>query len=635
MIKFFLIWLFSLAFFSAFSQSHLLQQAYDQIPVVYANIVPDSLGDLYFDNGKLVEKQTFYTLYNIRIQPEGTEKGILFDFNNKDFYGTIYYGLFPKQLPVYPELVFFKKSAKIRDGKAEINISDLKEKYDIAGWEETGKAMLGYRIVNSYGRIIYDGRIRVEGKGPFKAGLSVIEGPFVTRVTDNAAYISFITNKPCNPYVEVNGREYRPMSRMGNPLGDVKHEINVNHLKPDTTYIYKVHFGDYTETYRFKTAPKPGDKKPFVFAYTSDSRAGAGSGERDIYGTNAYIMKKMVTLAVSGHAAFFQFTGDLINGYSSNIGETNLEYANWKRNLEPFWHYMPFYVGMGNHEVVVTNFDNGSKYGVSIDKFPFINKSGEKIFADNFVNPGNGPESEDGAVYDPQPDKTNFPPYKENVYYYTYGNMAMIVLNSNYWYSVNTNLIPEIGGNPHGYIMDNQLAWLEQTIEKLDKDSNIDHVFVTIHTPAFPNGGHSENDMWYNGNNSIRPTVAGEPVKTGIIQRRDEFLDILINKSKKVVALLAGDEHNYSRMKITNETIIYPEKYHGKKLKISRPFWQITNGSAGAPYYGQQQLPWSPSVEMFSTQYALMLFYIDGDKVRLKVINPDTMELIEDIDLIK
>ncbi len=86
-------------------------------------------------------------------------------------------------------------------------------------------------------------------------------------------------------------------------------------------------------------------------------------------------------------------------------------------------------------------------------------------------------------------------------------------------------------------------------------------------------------------------------------------------------------------MKLTKKTPIYPENYKGKKLKISRPFWHITNGSAGAPYYGQQQLPWSESVEKFSIQYALMLFYIDGKTVTLKVINPDTLEEIEEVRL--
>lgn len=139
--------------------------------------------------------------------------------------------------------------------------------------------------------------------------------------------------------------------------------------------------------------------------------------------------------------------------------------------------------------------------------------------------------------------------------------------------------------------------------------------------------------MWYYGNNNIRPTVAGVPVNKGIIERRDELLNIMINRSDKVLVLLCGDEHNYSRMKLTQNTPIYPKGYKGKRLKISRPFWQITNGSAGAPYYGQQQLPWSESVEKFSTQYALMLFDINGEQVSLRVINPATLEEIETINL--
>ena len=209
----------------------------------------------------------------------------------------------------------------------------------------------------------------------------------------------------------------------------------------------------------------------------------------------------------------------------------------------------------------------------------------------------------------------------------------MIVLNSDYWYNPSEENIPKIGGNLHGYIMDNQLAWLKKTIEMFEKDSTIDHVFVTLHTPAFPNGGHSGNDMWYNGNNDFRPYIAGKPVKKGIIERRDEFLDILSNKSSKVVAILCGDEHNYSRMKLTNATPIYPENYKGGKISISRSIWQITNGSAGAPNYEQEKMPWSRFVEKFTTQFALAFFHIDGGKVTLEVINPDTLETIEEVEL--
>jgi hypothetical protein len=94
--------------------------------------------------------------------------------------------------------------------------------------------------------------------------------------------------------------------------------------------------------------------------------------------------------------------------------------------------------------------------------------------------------------------------------------------------------------------MDNQIKWLRETIAKLEKDRDIDHIFVTQHTPAFPNGGHSRDDMWYSGDNSKRPFIAGKPVDKGIIERRDEYLDILINESTKVVGMLTGDEHNYN-----------------------------------------------------------------------------------------
>ena len=127
----------------------------------------------------------------------------------------------------------------------------------------------------------------------------------------------------------------------------------------------------------------------------------------------------------------------------------------------------------------------------------------------------------------------------------------------------------------------------------------------------------------------FRPYIAGKPVDKGIIERRDEFLNIMVNKSKKVIALLCGDEHNYNRMRIDETTRIYPEGWDGNRLKLSRTIWQITNGSAGAPYYGQEKLPWSNSVKIFSTQYALVFFNVDGGTIDVEVINPDTGEEVD------
>ncbi len=611
----------------------------DLIPEVYSNIVVKN-GNLYFQSNKTGDlapekkNNTFYTLENISKLPKGTENGVAFDFGNDKFYGTIYYGLYSKQNIKYQYPVLFKKTAKIIKGKAEINIKQMSGRYDIAGFTKTGKFKLGYRITNNNGELIYDGVVNVKGKGPFTVDLTITQGPFVNKVAPTSVTIWFNTSSPSTPYVEVNSKKYyAPVQMLGNMRGDLHHEIPINNLKPDTEYQYTVHYGDNAETYSFRTAPKEGSRTEFTFAYASDSRAGSGGGERNLFGVNAYTIKKMAALALKENARFMQFTGDLISGYSNNIGKHKLEYANWKITMQPYWHYIPFMVAPGNHEALLTVFDDGTKYGVSIDKFPFNSVSDEAVFAKEFVNPENGPVSEDGTYYDPDKNNMDFPPYKETAYYYTYDNVAFVVLNSNYWYTPDELQIPETSGNVHGYVMDKELEWMKQTIDMLDKDNNIDHIFVTLHTPAFPNAGHSGDDMWYGGNNKIRPYVAGKKVKKGIIERREEFLDILINRSEKVLALLCGDEHNYTRLEITDDMPRFPKNYKGIRTKISRPFWQITNGSAGAPYYGLENLPWTKNVKQFSTQYALMLFDIHGKSVKLRVINPDTFEKIEDVTL--
>jgi hypothetical protein len=626
---------YTLVFFLLFSGSLLSQNAEIQIPKSYTNIIYKG-NKLYFknpENGKLAPQKIarpFEQIQNLGVMPTGTKNGIAFNFNNLSFNGILYYGLYSSLPQKYAYPVYFKKFAVIKNGKAAINLKQTAGRYDIAGWEQTGQMKLGYRIVNNAGVILYDGKINVIGKGPFTPDLTITDGPLVNMLSEDGAVISFETNQPCTPDVVVNGKKYTNPAETG-----LHHEIRLSGLKASESYQYTVNYGRHAETYSFKTAPKEGSRAPFTFAYASDSRKATGGGERDIYGVNAYVLKRMAVLAAKENAVFMQFTGDLINGYSSSLGEQELEYANWKNTVEPYWHYMPFVIAPGNHEAFLKVFDNGSHYGVSVDNFPFDKVSAEKVFADEFVNPQNGPATEDGATYDPDKNTIDFPSYKETAYYYVYGNMAMVILNSNYWYTPNPHQIPLTGGNVHAYIMDNQLKWLKSTLAKLQNDSRIDHIFVTLHTPAFPNAGHGGDDMWYGGNNQIRPWVNGKPVKKGIIERRDQFLNLLINKNPKVLALLCGDEHNYTRMLINNRTPRYPKDYKKPEVKLERGLWQITNGSAGAPYYGLQKMPWSGFVKKYTTQHALMLFDVDGKKVTLRVINPDTFEKIETVVLTK
>ncbi|MCF8366351.1 MAG: metallophosphoesterase family protein [Bacteroidales bacterium] len=602
------------------------------IPKSYSNIYVDDTGNIYFQHPETGAKSYAADISEFRysefqINPTGTDAGMEFDFMAPGFEGLIYYGLINEKDVNFPQPVFFKKPAVISGGKANIPMAALRGKYDFTDWETSGEILLGYRIVFYDGTMIYDSRVRLTDLFPFKTAVTVIDGPYLNQVGPNSAIISFTTNFETRSSVEINNTTFKNRSKT------TRHEIKIDGLKASTKYNYTVNADTYQRKLWFKTAPEKGSQEPFIFAFASDSRAGKGGGERNLYGANVYIIKKMAALTLANGADFMQYTGDLINGYATDRDYMLLQYQNHKRGIEPFAHRIPFIIGIGNHEALNLNFITGNQMLASIDKFPWDTESTESVFAEIVVNPLSSLKSEDGSKYDPDPKSVDFPSYDETVFYYTYGNMAMVVLNSDYWYAPAEDAIKFTSGNPHGYIMDNQLAWLKETILNLEEDKKINHIFVTIHTPAFPNGGHAKDDMWYNGNNEVRPYVAGQAVEKGIIQRRDEFLDILINQSKKTVALLCGDEHNYSRTRITKAMQMYPEDYPHQKLEISRTFWQLTNGAAGAPYYAQEQLPWTNNVEAFSTQYALIFFHIEGNKIKVEVLNPDTLEKIEDFDL--
>lgn len=621
-----MLWLCAFAIAFIFAQK-------PAVPSIHANLRYDDSGKLVMEkNGRIIpatEIPAPYTLQQMLGNTQGTAEGIAFDFQLPALRGTMYYGFIPYADMKHPQPVFLGRALSIVNGKAIINIKqNLSGRYDMIGWGKTGYGTLGYRVLNERGDQLYDGIVSFKGTGPFEVIPTIIEGPFINMLTPDGAVISFTTNLPVQATIKTGGRTF------ADDQATTRHEIKIAGLKPATTYDYSIQYGAMTQSYTFKTAPQPGSRKAFTFAYASDSRAGTGGGERNLYGANAYIMKKMAALAFQQQVAFMQFSGDLINGYLTNRGQMDLQYANWKRSVQPWAHHFPIVATMGNHEAFMHVFrDTVENMIHRIDRFPFDTESAEKVFADHFVNPLNGPTSEDGSKYDPNPNATDFPSYAENVFYYTYDNIAMIVLNSDYWYAPSIAASSHPGGNLHGYVMDQQMDWLSQTIAKLERDKNIDHIFLTLHTPFFPNGGHVGDDMWYGGDNEYRPNIAGKPVEQGIIERRDQLLDILINRSRKTVAIFTGDEHNYNKLELKPETNIYPENWHKPKLQRSRTIWQINNGAAGAPYYAQEQTPWTPYVTGFTTQNALVLLDIKKKSIRLRVVNPDTLEEFDTLQL--
>ncbi len=617
----FAAFVFSLALFLHHSEAQYL-------PASYSNLQWGKNQQLFLHiNDTLLAEKTrpsLFTFEHLSGNPTGDSIGLQFNFKAPDFNGTLYYGFIHYQDGKHPQPVYFKRPAKIRNGKAHIDIvHKMSGKYDMIGWQKKGYGTLGYRVADDHGNLLFEGRVSFKGRGPFTVIPTLCEGPFVNLLHANGVTISFKTSQPVIATVTVDGQTFKDQQPT------IQHELTIEKLKADHLYQYTVNVEGLVQSYSFRTAPQPGSRKPFVFAYASDSRGGSGGGERNFYGPNFYMTKKILALAAQKQVAFLQFTGDLISGYKNRLEEINLQYANWKKAIEPFAHYFPVMVGMGNHEALIYTFYDGKGNRYSIDRFPFDTQSAEAAFALNFVLPLNGPQSEDGAWYDPNPQQVDFPSYKENVYYYTYDNVAVVVLNSNYWYAPSLKYHPETSGNLHGYIMDQQLNWLKTTLQKLQADPTIDHIFVTQHTPFFPNGGHVSDDMWYKGSNKPRAIVNGQPLKKGIIERRDELLQLIVNETPKVVAILTGDEHNYCRTEIGPQTSIYPENYSKKKIRLKRTLWQINNGAAGAPYYAQEKTPWSNRVQGFTTQNALVFFYVTGKTIEVKVYNPDTLELVD------
>lgn len=606
--------------------------AFSQVPKVYTNISLDKGNAIATVKGKEYPETNNgkgFQLQALIGNPIGTQTGVKFNFGPKVSSGTVYFGLINPTDGKYPMPVFFKSTAAIVASVAEVDLIQLKGKYDMSGWEKSNGGFLGYRVVGTKGKLLYDGRLSFKlENGKFLVPPSIIEGPTINQLTDNSVVISLELNKEGPVILNVNDTKFESK-------GKTSIEFKVEGLEPNTTYDYEVE-GVVNRNYSFKTNPVKGDRSPFVFAYTSDSRAGQGGGERDLYGANYYVMQRIVAYSKAKNVAFLQFTGDMINGYLSDKQEMNLQYANWKRSLEPYSSFFPVNVAMGNHEALVNYFSNpetAEEFG--IDRFPFETESAEAVFATNFSNPVSELKSEDGAAYDPDPKTKDFPPYDETVFSYVHGNAAVVVLNSNYWYAYALSRYPGTSGNIHAYIMDNQLEWFKDELTKYESDKDIDHVFVTLHTPFFPNGGHVADDMWYNGKNWPRPIVAGEKVEKGIIERRDELLEVMINKSSKVRAVLSGDEHNYAKTKITEAMPRYPENWEKPKLKLTRTIYQINNGSAGAPYYAKEQTPWSDFTTNFSTQNVVVLLNVDGKSVNVEVRNPFTEELVDALELAK
>ncbi|CAB5079131.1 hypothetical protein D3OALGB2SA_113 [Olavius algarvensis associated proteobacterium Delta 3] len=616
----------------------------------FATDLPGNIPDLPPREGAVRNPLTWEDLHRV-IGSDSPATGLRIDLQKNRFSGRIFSAPYPMEVSEsdfdYP---WYRAEEMLRNGRGTIPVSFFfNPKYNVNDWakddpEPIPTYAIGYRLdlrdeKNSRQIGFYDARINFDWNpehGPMRT-VTITEGPFLNVSSDDPsqAIISLETDRVTTALVSVTSTNGIPVQRVESGQPKKRHEISVGGLKAGSDYLYRVRVKDgqdnvaITRRYSFQTAPAKGNGD-LIFGFSSDSREGPGGGERTYMGSNRHVLNTIVRDAFRRDARLFLFGGDLVNGYTSQVEDFKLQLKGWKQAFEGFWRTRSVYTAMGNHETVLNVYEDGSYYGISLDKWPYATDSAEALFAREFVNPTNGPT----------PSDPRRPSYRENVYRFQYGPVLFIAFNNNYWWTSCDPHLPdtcrcrEYGGSPEGYILEDQLNWIESALEQAELDASVRFIFLFAQEPVFPAGGHVTDAMWWHGNNRIRAYTKSRdstrvlPETLGIIEVRNRLWRAVAGSSK-VAAVLTSDEHAYHRTLIDATTPVgrYPEDDLDGDGKLDRaspnpafihPTWHVTCGAAGAPFHNREPTPWRPAI--FSSQSGYTLIRVSGDRASLQFI---------------
>lgn len=490
--------------------------------------------------------------------------------------------------------------------------------------------------------------VRLKEDGTFHRLPTILEGPALHLVTSDHAdrvVISLVSDVPQAATLKLSdGRSIKGSPPRQLAARWYRHEIAVDGLAPATKYTYAVVVGETrSESIEFQTAPKKG-ADGFRFAFLGDSRGGVGNSMTDVAAVNVDAMERLCGIAAREKVDLMLFGGDFSTGYTQVEADFRTQLRVWKQSTDGVSGFMPFFPIPGNHEALMKTYnDSDSKYGLSFDRWPYETHSTEAVFADEFVNPTTGPQARAG-----------FPSYSETAYTFQYGSVKFIAFNTNYWMESDSPKVGglpnqrtrDFGGCPEGYVMLEQLKWIEACIAAAEKDPTVKHIVLYAHEPMFPNGSHTDDAMWYEGDNNSRAYVFADgkmqPEPLGAVEVRNT-LARLISNSEKAVCVINSDEHALYRTLITSdvpagsEADINPETgkidWRNKDISpipgLKRPTWYLVSGGAGAPYSAELTSPWNtywkkqkPNTGYYYTpQENILIFDVQDDRVSLTARN--------------
>lgn len=230
----------------------------------------------------------------------------------------------------------------------------------------------------------------------------------------------------------------------------------------------------------------------FRFVVIGDSR---GSTSAINETTLRNLMSKVKGLSVQ--PSFVLFTGDQVNGGADVANQLTI----WKNVMDDYYPITSIYPSLGNHENDETIFSNA---------FPHLTSN-------------------------------QLSGYQRSAYYFDYGNIRIITLNSN-----------RRDGNGKFIIDSSQQTWLRSVLQ----NNGMTHNIVQFHVPPYPIGHHY-----------------GTSLDANVVQR-DAVWNIL--DANNVTAVLVGHEHNYNRRKIDST-------FNNNGYVFENSIYQVTIGGGGAP----------------------------------------------------
>ena len=237
-------------------------------------------------------------------------------------------------------------------------------------------------------------------------------------------------------------------------------EVLLVDLQADTTYYYQLLSpkGDKTKEFSFKTLkPIP---ESYYFLAMSDAQHGKDVSQKVI---EKSVMKHAFTK--TKRPSFVLFAGDLVQ--NGDLHENWL--TQWFQPLKEILPLVPVYPAIGNHE------------------------KDHRLYFNYFHLPENGSSG-----------------FKEHWYFFDYGPVRFISLDTN-----------------KGYRVDLQLNWLENVLSEVSQKDNLSFVVAYFHHPH-----HSE--AW----------LPGETDFSGRIQ---QILERFSLKTNKPSVHFCGHTHGYSR----------------------------------------------------------------------------------------